>query len=66
MTGRRRRRRVPVRINVYEQAVVQYDPTMQTLLFVLGLILFLLGLITGVAIPAVKIREWDLPVTSKA
>jgi (hydroxyamino)benzene mutase len=31
-----------------------YDATMQTLLFALGLILFILGLITGLAIPAVK------------
>jgi hydroxylaminobenzene mutase len=31
-----------------------YDATMQTLLFALGLILFIAGLITGLAIPAVK------------
>jgi hydroxylaminobenzene mutase len=31
-----------------------YDATMQTLLFASGLVLFVLGLITGVAIPAMK------------
>jgi cytochrome b subunit of formate dehydrogenase len=45
--------------NVYEQGVTDprgdpYDPTMQTLLFVPRLILFVLGLITGLVIPARK------------
>jgi (hydroxyamino)benzene mutase len=31
-----------------------YDATMQTLLFASGLVLFLLGLVTGVVIPAMK------------
>jgi hydroxylaminobenzene mutase len=31
-----------------------YDPAMQTLLFKLGLVLFVIGLLTGFAIPALK------------
>lgn len=31
-----------------------YDQIVQTVLFVLGLVLFLLGLVTGLAVPAVK------------
>jgi len=39
---------------------------MQTLLFALGPILFLLGLITEWRSRPSRIREWDWPVTSKA